>query len=96
MPKALAKVQVSTVTPSAQELSDARAHLQALTPTQMTSKKASLRQSLTKNPDVCTTNPAGAGSILEKLHVHVQRCRVTEKKWLSQRNVEVEKNSTNR
>ena len=65
MPKAFAKVHVSTVTPSAQELSDARAHLQALTPTQVTSKKASLRQFLTKNPDVCTTNPAGAGSILE-------------------------------
>ena len=39
MPKALAKIQLSTLAPSPQELLDARAHLAALSPQQMASKK---------------------------------------------------------
>ena len=97
MPKALAKAKISMVTPSPQELADARAHLNSMTPQQINAKKASLRQFLAKNPDTGASQGGCPSTILEKFHVHVIRCRDTEKIWSSSRDVQIEKkNSTRR
>ena len=87
MPKALAKAKLSAVTPTEQELADARAHLQSMTPQQLNAKKASIRQFLVKNPDTAVT----PGSLLGKVHVHAIRSRDTEKIWASTRDVKIEK-----
>ena len=92
MPKGLAKAKVSMIAPSAEELLAAKTHLRGLSPAQLSSKKASLRQFLNSNQDKGINDKnKNAIEILEKFHVHVMRCKLTEKKFHSSRELTVKR-----
>ena len=82
MPKKLAATKLSGVTPTKEELTEARTHLESLSPHQMHSKKASLRNYLAKNPDP-KSGALPASEVLLRFHVHVIRGKLTERKMQS-------------
>ena len=84
MPKKLHATKLSVVTPTNEELTEARTHLESLSPQQMHSKKASLRNYLARNPDP-KSGALPASEVLLRFHVHVIRCKLTERKMQSSR-----------
>ena len=84
MPPALAKAVLSKVAPTAEELAEAKAHLNNLNVAQLNSKRVSMNQFLKKNTDPESLH-AYKTVVMQNFHVHVMRCRNTEKKWSSTR-----------
>ena len=86
MPPALAKGKLSLVVPTPKELAEAKAHLRALAPQQLHSKTVSMAAFLKKNSDPDSMHK-DKNVVLELFHVHVMRCKSSEKKWSSEREV---------
>ena len=91
MPPALAKVVLSTIKPTEKELAEAKAHIEALNCAQQNSKRVSMNSFLKKNPDPESLQNADKGAVMQTFHVHVMRCKMSEKKWSSQREVTTER-----
>ena len=87
----LTKAKLSTMTPTDEELTVARAQLAAMTTSAHNSKKASLRTFLRSDPDIKVVNAKGAEkhTYLERLHTHVLRNRNSQKSFLSTKELEL-------
>lgn len=83
MPKGLSKTKLSKLVPTETELSEARVHIHSLNSVQLNSKKTSCRHFLNSNPDLSML-PTAHETLL-KFHVHVMRCKVSEKRFVSER-----------